>query len=112
MKKFVVLYHAPKSAMETMEGNSKEEGEKGMEEWQKWAASCGECLTDMGTPLGNAHHVTPEGASASDTTVVGYSMMEAKDLDHASELLKDHPHLKWTEGCSIEVHESLPLPGM
>jgi hypothetical protein len=35
-----------------------------------------------------------------------------KVLGDAVEMLKGHPHNTWVEGCAIEVHESLPLPGM
>ncbi len=30
-------------------------------------------------------------------------------LDEAKSLLKSHPHLAWTGGCDIEVHESVPM---
>lgn len=36
----------------------------------------------------------------------------ANSMDEAKELLQGHPHLEWAEGCEIEVHESLPLPGV
>jgi len=31
-------------------------------------------------------------------------------MDHAKQLLAGHPHMAWTEGCSIEVHESFAMP--
>jgi len=37
MKKFIVLYHAPETAMETMKNTSPEDAKKGMEPWMAWA---------------------------------------------------------------------------
>jgi hypothetical protein len=44
--------------------------------------------------------------------VNGYSIIQAESMEEAVELLKEHPHLHWAEGCKIEVFESLPVPGM
>jgi hypothetical protein len=30
----------------------------------------------------------------------------------AKKLMKNHPHLGWDGGCDIEIHESVPIPGM
>ena len=110
MKKFIVIYHAPKSAMEGMKNASPEEMEKGMEPWMIWAKKCGSGLVDIGTPLGNGQKVSKSGTAPSDKDVVGYSILQAENMQEAVEMLKAHPHLEWTDGCEIEVHESLPLP--
>ena len=34
---------------------------------------------------------------------------QANDIDGAKALLANHPHLKWTDGCDIEVHETIPM---
>ncbi|MDP2676938.1 MAG: hypothetical protein Q8O83_04620 [bacterium] len=114
MKKFIVLYHAPKGAVEKMaEVNpNSEEAKKGMEEWMEWAKKIGTGLVDLGTPLGNGQKVTREGVSPSTRGVVGYSILQAENMDQAVAMLKDHPHLKWMDSCEVEVHESMPLPGM
>jgi len=44
--------------------------------------------------------------------VVGYSIIEASDMDAAVSLAKGHPHLNMPGGCEIEVHEAQPIPGM
>lgn len=110
MKKFVVLYYAPASVMEKMKDSTPEEQKKGMEEWHVWAEKIGDGLVDLGTPLANGQKVTSDGTSASDKDVVGYSILQADDIEKAQEMLKGHPHLTWTEGCEIEVYECLPLP--
>ena len=30
-------------------------------------------------------------------------------MEAAKALLKEHPHLEWTGGCEIEVHEAAPM---
>ena len=111
MKQFVVIYHAPVSAMEKMKSSSPEDMKKGMEEWMKWAEKCGEHLVDLGNPLGNGLEINSSGSSPSSRGVAGYSILQANDMAEAEDLLKDHPHLGWTDGCQIEIHEKLPLPG-
>jgi len=110
MKQFVVLYFAPASAMGKMKSSTPEEMKKGMEEWMKWAEKCGDHLVDMGNPLGNGKEIIQSGTSSSQKGIAGYSILQADDIAEAEELLKGHPHLGWTEGCQIEVHEKMPLP--
>jgi len=33
-------------------------------------------------------------------------------MKEAISLLQGHPHLAYNAECSIEVHESMPIPGM
>lgn len=112
MKKFIVLYHAQKGAMDAMKGASPEEMKKGMEPWMEWAKKCGDGLLDMGTPLGNAHKMSQDHHGESDSTVVGYSILQAESWDKVKEMVENHPHLMMGNSCEVEVHESLPLPGM
>jgi hypothetical protein len=111
MKKFIVIYHADSSAMAKMKESSPEEMEKAMGAWKVWADKCGSGLVDMGSPLGNGLKVSDSGSVASDKGVVGYSILQAEDMEGAKKLLKEHPHLGWNESCDIEVHECLPMPG-
>jgi hypothetical protein len=111
MKKYMILYHADASAMEQMGKSSPDDMKKGMEKWMDWSKKCGEGLVDLGTPLGNGQKVSESGNSTSEKGVVGYSILQAENMENAKELLKDHPHLGWSSGCDIEIHESLPMPG-
>ena len=112
MKKFIVIYRAPQSAIEAMENSSPDEMKKGMEPWMEWAKKCGDALVDLGTPLGNGMKITKEGAMSSESDVSGYSVLQAENIEEATKLLLGHPHVMWAEGCSVEVFESLALPGM
>ncbi len=110
MKKFVVLYYANADAQEEMKKSTPEDSKKGMEKWYAWSEKCGSALVDLGAPLGNAHQVSSAGSSEQKSEVAGYSVLQAEDLAAAMKLLEDHPHITWSDGCSIEVHECLPLP--
>ncbi len=111
MKKFIVIYHAPAEALAQSAKASPEEKKKGMDAWYGWAKSCGDQLVDLGNPLCGGQKVLPGGNSEnSSREVCGYSILQAKDMDSAKALLVNHPHLSWTDGCEIEVHETMPLP--
>ena len=113
MKKFIVLYHAPAELMAKMGNPSPEEMQKGMEPWMAWAARCGDQLVDMGSPLMGGQRLIPDGGSSdSKREVTGYSVLKAENMEEAKKLLQGHPHLAWDGSCEIEVHESMPLPGM
>ncbi len=110
MKNFVVIYHAPESAVEQTHNMSQEEMKKGMEAWMAWAAKTGDGLVDLGTPLMGGQKISKSGSSPSDKNVMGYSILQAEDMQGAKALLEGHPHLDWAGGCEIEVHESMPMP--
>ena len=61
MKKFLVLYYAPVTAVQQMGALSPEEQGKAFEPWMAWAARCGDSLVEMGTPLGNVQRLTKSG---------------------------------------------------
>ena len=113
MKKFIVIYHAPVDAIKQTESASPEEQAKGMELWMQWAQKCGDKLVDLGAPLINGQQLIPGGKSKdSDKNIVGYSILQAENMNEAKALLQAHPHLMWNPACAIEVHETMPLPGM
>jgi len=107
MKKFLVLYEAPATAMARMANASPEQMKQGMDLWMKWKSANDKSILDLGTPLGNGVHLK-KGASS---PVVGYSIIQAASIDAAKKVVENHPHFH-TEGGSIEVFEFLPMPGM
>jgi hypothetical protein len=50
MKNYIVIYHAPITALEQMQNIPPDQAQKGMEEWMQWAGKCGEHLVDIGHP--------------------------------------------------------------
>ena len=113
MKKFIVIYHAPDEASKKKAASfTSEQMKEGMKSWMDWAQKCGMGLVDIGRPLANGMKVTKDGVSKSLKEVMGYSVLQAETMEEAVAMLKNHPHNQWVDGCSIEVHESTPLPGM
>ncbi|MEA3461695.1 MAG: hypothetical protein U9R49_07440 [Bacteroidota bacterium] len=111
MKKFIVTYNAPIDAAWKTAESTPEEMEEGMKAWMAWAQKCGDKLVDFGTPLGNGISLGPGGKSgASDSQIIGYSILQAANMKEAQDLLQDHPHLDWNAACEIEIHESLAVP--
>jgi len=110
MPNYVVLYNAPVSAPAQMENNDPDMAAAVMQAWNDWSARAGNGVVDLGTPLGNARRVGAGGATEANTEVAGYSILQAADIDSAVALLDGHPHLQMP-GASIEVHETLEIPG-
>ena len=107
MKKFIVIYYASVDFMKKMKEVNPEEMQKEKNAWMAWGEKCGDGLVEMGAPLGNGQRVTKSGSLVSESNVVGYSVLQANDIDAAKEMLKDHPHLGWEGGCVIEVYEAM-----
>ncbi|PKL79165.1 MAG: hypothetical protein CVV25_08835 [Ignavibacteriae bacterium HGW-Ignavibacteriae-4] len=110
MKKFIVIYHAPAEAMEMMADATEEQKMEGMKPWFDWKDKVGDKLVDFGSPLCGSSRLLPDGTSVPSTKeVTGYSIIQATDMDEAKTLLSSHPHLQWTGGCDIEVHECMQM---
>jgi hypothetical protein len=94
-----------------MENNDPDMAAAAMQAWNEWSARVGGGMVDLGTPLGSARRVSRDGATESDTEIAGYSILQASDINSAVALLDGHPHLQMP-GASIDVHETLEIPGM
>jgi hypothetical protein len=114
MKKFLILYKAPVDAMTQTANATPEQQAKGMEAWMLWSKKCGDQLVDMGSPLMNPWQISPgDKITNSKNQIAGYSILEAENMDGAIGMLKGHPHISgWSADATIEVHESMPIPGM
>lgn len=113
MKKFIVIYHANAEAMQQMMSATPEQQKAGMEGWMTWAQKCGDQLVDLGAPLMGGQALGANGTSEnSGKEVTGYSMLKANDMNEAKSLLQGHPHLGMGGACTIEVHETMAVPGM
>lgn len=112
MKKFMLLYYAPVSALDQMKNASPEDMKKGMEPWMQWFNQWKGSIVDMGLPMANARKMTKSGEAHVSSKIAGYSIIQAEDMQKALEVVKNHPHMQWMEGAEVEVHEMLPMPGM
>ena len=103
MPQFIFTYHGGQQP------ETPEEGQKHMEEWKAWAASLGSALVNPGTPVGVTQLLTSNGVSdeRASTPIMGFSILEAKDMDTALDMLKDNPHL--TYGGRLEVSEMMEM---
>jgi len=111
MSKFVFVYHAPTTPDDAQQ-SSEDEMQAVMSAWTTWAEKVGTGMVDFGTPLAGGVRVTRSGTSPSERDVVGYTILEAENMDAALDLARVHPHLDMPGGCEIEVHEAQPIPGM
>jgi hypothetical protein len=111
MTKFVVVYHTPVSARAQMANATPEQMKSGMELWMNWFQKIGGAVVDTGAPLGNAVKVTPGASSPLETTVTGYTVVQAASKEDAIKLLEGHPHFHLPES-SIHVFEAMQIPGM
>jgi len=109
MKRFIVIYYAPQSFTKDMKNKSAEDMKKGQEEWMHWAMVIGDGLVDMGAPLGNGEVIEKSKTSKSTSEIVGYSVLQAENIGEAAKMLQEHPHLKWSSGCRIEVFEAMKM---
>lgn len=110
MKKYLVTYHTPASAMMDMSNVSPEEMAKGMEPWQKWSEDFKDQIVEMGAPL-QTIGVTKDSRSyeASNRQITGYSIIQAEDEAGVKRVFNDHTHLTWNPETSLEIHELMPM---
>lgn len=111
MKKFLVLYKASASAFEQMKKATPEQQKAGMDAWMAWSKRATASIVDLGAPLGKSLRVTKGGPSPTTNDLGGYSILQAESKEALAEVLKGHPHFM-TPDSSIEVVETMPMPGM
>ncbi|MBI1280476.1 MAG: hypothetical protein GC179_20305 [Anaerolineaceae bacterium] len=110
MRKYIVLYRAPITAVERFAQVSPEEAQQGMQLWFDWKEKLGSSLVDLGMQLGNAVNVAQSGVRKVDSDIVGMSILQANSIDEALELVKNHHHLRWAKGAEITLLEEMPIP--
>ncbi|OIQ38672.1 MAG: hypothetical protein BM560_18650 [Roseobacter sp. MedPE-SWde] len=104
MPKFVLAYHGHPDV------NTPEEGAKMMAAWKAWMAGLGTAALDPGLAVGPSKTVLSDGAVAEGggaNPLSGYTVIEARDMDAAIELVRGCPHLSGSG--TIEVAPDLEL---
>ena len=103
MPKFLFVYHGGR------EPETPEEGEKVMAKWYAWFGDLGASVADGGNPVGLSKTVT--GSVVVDNgganPASGYSVIEASDLNDATDKAKSCPIHK--SGGSVEVAEIIEM---
>ncbi len=106
MGRFVAIYRAPMTAREQMSKATPDDGKA----WMDWFGQWGEGVVDFGGMLDIGHRVGISGSSQGDPNVTGFSILEAESMEAAIAMVQSHPHLRFAEGCEIEVREYLTPP--
>ena len=110
MNRYIILYKAPTSVRERLARATPEEAQQGVQLWIDWQERVGDALLYPGAPIGQAMAVTSAGAAAAHSAVVGISILQAVDMEQVLDMIKDHHHLHWADGCEIEVLEEMSIP--
>ena len=104
MAKFLLAYHG--GGMPETE----EEQAKVMAAWGEWYGKLGAAVVDPGNPVGQTKTVAADGgvsAGAGASPISGYTIVEAADIDAATDMAKSCPVL--LGGASIEVAETFDV---
>ncbi len=111
MKKFLVLYRAPKEAFEQVMKSTPEQQKAGMDAWNTWGKKAAASIVDMGAPLGKSLRVDPKSMEPVFTDLGGFSILKAESKEALAETFKGHPHFTMPGGF-IDVIEMMDIPGM
>jgi len=107
MAKFLFLYSGPNTDMQMSEEETKAE----MDAWSQWIGSNEKNLVDPGAPFGESAVIVDDGSSKKPLEVLGYSVVEADDMDAAKKLTKNCPMLKTESGeYAVEIFQVFAMP--
>ncbi|HSX09337.1 MAG TPA: hypothetical protein VLF93_04235 [Candidatus Saccharimonadales bacterium] len=108
MKKFVFVYHGKT----TPEDINPEAMKATMDKWMAWFDTFKDSMVDGGNPFAkDAKSVTAKGVeviSAENWPATGYTIINAEDMEAATEIAKGCPVLEDGEG-SVRVYEAMPM---
>ena len=108
MPNYMIVYKGEATDPSQM---SEEDAAAVMEKWGAWMQKVGPSLVDIGTPLGGGPSVVDDGSSGTATSLSGYSVVQADDMDGAAALVDGHPYLSEGKGnFAIDIYEMLPVP--
>ena len=95
MKKFLVLYMAPKNVVDDWKKTDPEvrkAGEKKMQaDWQKWMGEHSEMFRETAAAY-KTKRVSAEGVSDFRNDTMLYSFIEAESHEAAAKTFENHPH--------------------
>lgn len=101
MTKFLVTYHGGPGAP-----TDPAQAEQIQAAFGRWLASAGDAVTDPGAPLRPATQVS-NGSAPPHVAIGGYSIIEAEDVDAATEVLRTHPFV--ARGGTLQVDEAVSI---
>jgi hypothetical protein len=109
MKKFVFVYYGKV----TQEDIDKAAMQEVMNKWMAWFDSFKDNMVDGGNPFAtNGQTVTAAGVeaiTADQWPAKGYTIINAKDIDEATEIAKGCPALADDPEGAVRVYEAMPM---
>jgi len=109
MKKFVFIYYGKVRPEEI----SKEDMKASMDKWMAWFGTFQDKMVDGGNPFAaGAKSVTAKGVEtipADKWPAKGYTIINANDMDEATEIAKGCPALKEDPEGTVRVYEAMPM---
>jgi len=85
---------------------SPEEGAARAAAFGAWMQRVGTGLVDVGCPFGDGATVRDDGLEGTAHGLIGYSIIEAADIDAAKALTNGLPFLAGSNGeCTVEIYE-------
>ncbi|WP_158603924.1 YciI family protein [Cryobacterium tepidiphilum] len=91
------------------EANDDAAADTRLREWVAWSERVGDALVDFGHRLGGGRAVHASGSKAANSGITGYSIIQADDIEAATDLVQGHPHLA---SGFIQIFEAFPAPEM
>ena len=80
-----------------------------MADWTAWYGKMADKVVDGGNPFSGSKTLNANGVhdGAGDKPLTGYTVISADSLDAATELVKDHPHLK--HNGEVTIYETFEM---
>ncbi len=105
MPQFIIVY------LGGDQPSSPEEGQQHFARYMEWLSDLGDAAVSPANPLKNTSTVNPDSSvtSGGNTTMSGYTLVEADSLQAALSMAKTCPFLEL--GGSLEVSELVEMPG-
>ncbi len=108
MPKYMMVYKGDATDMSEM---APEQVQQVMAKWGAWMERVGSGLADIGTPFGPGYSVVDDGSAGTATSLTGYSIVEAADMEGAKAMANGHPYLSDGGGdFAIDIYELMPVP--
>jgi hypothetical protein len=104
MPTYLVTYHGSGAPPPTPEGQ-----QQAMAAFGAWIASVGDAMVDPGAPLAASRTVSATGSEdgPAEGPIAGYTLLRARDLNGAVELVENHPFI--SRGGMLQVSEAVDL---
>lgn len=105
MKKFLLIYHSPREAIERLKTMSEEEGAQIVATWGAWLEKHKDAIVDAGEPVGMQHVVSLNSSREESDDVTGYAIIQAENLEGAKRVLENHPSLIDDDGSTVSLYQ-------